>query len=91
MTSRGVDSCRALSGPSHCGLMVFPAPQDPLGLRVSLEAEKNRSLLLSDFRTCHGMVSLWQSPGFWSPASVLRKSLISLSLGFLMYKMEMVN
>lgn len=43
--SRGVSSCRALLGPSHSGLMVFPAPQDPLGLAVSLEAEKNKSLL----------------------------------------------
>lgn len=88
---RGVNSCRALLGPSHSGLMVFPAPQDPLGLGVSLGAEKSKSLLLSDFRTCRGMVFLWQSPGFRSPASVLGKSLISLSLDFLMYKMEMVN
>ena len=48
----------------YSGLMVFPPSQDLLGLGIGLGAEKSRSLFLPELGTWHGLVSLWQSPGF---------------------------
>lgn len=48
----------------YSGLMVFPPSQDLLGLGIGLGAEKSRGLFLPELGTCHGLVSLWQSPGF---------------------------
>lgn len=82
-------SCRALLRPSFSGLLVFPAPQDPVGLGVSLGAEKSKACLCQTWGLGCGLVSLAQ--GFWSPPSVLGKSRISLSFHFFLHEMEMVK